>query len=126
MKRTLPVIVAALLVLSLSAGARAKLGQGFGVNIQSCVVNNNGGKTNGINVVYSNLNASAATEVDFLVKYHKQRGVFADRGSFAQHALINHNLTNALVGIEWNGPKPTLCKVQRVVLADGTIVTPSP
>ena len=82
MKRTLPIIVAALLVLSPSAGAQAKLGQGFGVNIQSCVVNDNGGKTNGINVVYSNLNASAATEVDFLVKYHKQRGVFADRGSF--------------------------------------------
>lgn len=124
MKKTLLTVLSALLVLA--APAQAKLGQGFGVNIQSCVVNDNGGKTNGINIAYSNLNSSAATEVDFLVKYHKQRGVFADRGSFAPHALINHNLTNALVGLEWNGPKPALCKVQRVVLADGTVVTPAP
>lgn len=81
MTRTLLAIISVFIVLS--AIAQAKLGQGYGINIQSCVVNNDGGKTNGINVVYSNLNSQAATEVDFLVKYHKKKGVFADRGSFA-------------------------------------------
>ncbi|HEY1653820.1 MAG TPA: hypothetical protein VGF86_01765 [Candidatus Tumulicola sp.] len=123
MKRTL--LTALSVFLLLSCVAEAKITHRYGVNIQSCVVNNNGGKTNGINVVYSNLNSQAATEVDFLVKYHKQKGVFADRGSFAPNALVNHNLTNALVGLEWNGPKPSLCAVQRVVLADGTVVSPS-
>ena len=94
----------------------------FGVNIQSCVVNNNGGgATNGINVVYYNTHPSPATEVDFLVRYHHHRYILIDRGTFTQGAQINHNLRNALVGMPWWGPTPGLCTVQRLYLANGRV-----
>ena len=121
MNRSLPALVA-VLVLLVPVAAGAKVKSQFGVTIQSCVVNNNNGQTNGINVVYSNTNASPATEVDFLVRYHKNRAVLTDRGTFSQGALINHNLTGGLVGVPWQGSDPYMCTVQRVVLADGKIL----
>jgi hypothetical protein len=121
MKRTLLVGLAALCCL-LPATAQAKIVSAFGIAIQSCVVNANGSATNGINVVYSNTHPSAATEVDFLVGYHGQKYVLTDRGTFSQGSTINHNLTNALVGETWQGPKPHMCTVQRVMLANGRVL----
>jgi hypothetical protein len=98
----------------------AKVESNLGITIGSCVVNSNGGnQTNGINVVYYNTHASPATEVDFKVKYRKHTYLLVDRGSFAQNAQINHNLTDALVGEVWEGPQAKLCTVTRVFLANG-------
>lgn len=113
-------VAAALLV---PCTASAEIVPAFGISIQSCVVNSNGGGlTNGINVVYYNTHPSPATEVDFLVRYHGHAYVLIDRGSFTQGAQINHNLANALVGQSWDGPKAKLCTVQRVYLANGRVL----
>jgi hypothetical protein len=112
-----------LCALLFPCGASAKIVSSFGVTIASCVVNSNGGSlTNGINVVYYNTHQSPATEVDFLVRYHGAAYTLTDHGSFTQNAQINHNLANALVGESWQGPKPKLCTVSRVVLENGKVL----
>ncbi len=118
-----PVLVGlAVLCCAMPAIAQAKIISSLGVSIQSCVVNSNGSATNGVNIVYSSTHSSPATEVDFLVGYHGHKYVLIDRGSFSQGAQINHNLNNALVGEPWQGPRPKLCTVQRVMLANGRVV----
>lgn len=112
----------AVVVTLLTAAALANVKSAYGIKIESCVVNQNNGNTNGINVVYTNSNSSPATEVDFLVNYNKQRYTLTDTGTFAENASINHNLTNALVGVTWAGPTPKMCKVQRVVLSNGKVL----
>jgi hypothetical protein len=116
--------LSAILVFLAGSVAQAKVVQQLGIGIQSCVVNKGGGGlTNGVNVVFLNTHASAATEVDFSVTYQSHHAVFVDRGSFTKYATINHNLTDGLVGYPWNGPKPTLCTVRRVVLSNGKVLT---
>lgn len=105
-----------------TAAAQANVKSALGIKIESCVVNQNNGTTNGINVVYANSNASPATEVDFLVNYNKQKYILTDTGSFAEGAQINHNLTNALVGMPWSGPTPKRCTVKRVTLTNGKVL----
>lgn len=122
MQRNLLVGLAAI-CCAMPVSAQAKIVPAFGVSIQSCIVNSNGGGlTNGINVVYYNTHPSAATEVDFIVGYHGRTYVLVDRGTFSQGAQINHNLNNALVGRSWQGPHANLCTVQRVILANGRIL----
>lgn len=106
----------------LTAAALANVKSAYGIKIESCVVNQNGGNTNGVNVVYANGNGSPATEVDFLVNYNKTRYTLTDTGTFSEGSQINHNLTNALVGVPWAGPTPKLCKVKRVVLSNGKVL----
>lgn len=121
MNRSLSILI--VLIAALAQPGQAKVVSQLGIAIQSCVVNSNGyGQTNGVNVVYSNTHSSPATEVDFLVGYHGHRAVLTDRGWFTQNAQINHNLTNALVGFTWNGPKPNRCTVERVVLNNGKVL----
>ncbi|HTU83860.1 MAG TPA: hypothetical protein VMF61_17180 [Candidatus Acidoferrales bacterium] len=124
MKRSIFLVLASLVALCTTA-AQANIQSNWGVNIQSCVVNQNGsGNTNGINVVYVNTHPSAATEVDFLVGYRHHRYILRDTGTFTKGAVINHNLANALVGYAWEGPTPNLCEVNRVVLANGRVLGP--
>lgn len=125
MNRILPALLAAFVLLA-PAAAQAKTINGYGIRIQSCVVNSNGnGLTNGINVVYYNSShPSPAVEIDFLVGYRGHRAILTDRGTFSETAQINHNLSNALVGRAWDGPNPNLCQVQRVVLANGRVLGP--
>jgi hypothetical protein len=113
-------IAAALLVPS---AASAEIVSAFGITIQSCVVNSNGGGlTNGINIVYYNTHPSPATEVDFLVRDRGHKYVLIDRGTFTQNAQINHNLANSMVGRTWQGLKANLCTVARVYLANGKVL----
>ncbi len=121
MKRTVFTLLAVFVLLS--SAAQANIVQQLGIAIQSCVVNDNSGQTNGINVVYYNTHSSPATEVDFLVGYHSHKAVFVDRGDFAHNTAINHNLKDGLMGYPWNGAHPHLCTVQRVVLANGKVLT---
>lgn len=119
MKRTL-LTLAILLAVVAPAAVQAKIISRYGVTIVSCVVNSNGSNlTNGINVVYYNTHDSPATEVDFLVNYMGRKYILIDKGTFSRGSQINHNLTNALTGQAWNGPKPKTCAVQRVYLANG-------
>jgi hypothetical protein len=102
------------------ATTQARIVSRYGLTIISCVVNSNGGaSTNGINVVYYNTHDAPATEVDFLVQYGGHRFILIDKGTFTRGAQINHNLANALTGQPWDGPKPKLCRVERLYLADG-------
>lgn len=119
MRRALLALIA-LAIFALPAATQAKIVSRFGVTIVSCVVNSNGNNlTNGINVVYYNTHDSPATEVDFLVNYLGKRFILIDKGSFTRGSQINHNLANSLTGQAWNGPKPKLCRVERVYLANG-------
>lgn len=119
MQRVIRTLVV-LAILAVPLTAQARLVSRFGVTIISCVVNSNGnGLTNGINVVYYNTHDSPATEVDFLVQYRNHRFILIDKGTFTRGAQINHNLANALTGQPWDGPKPKLCRVERVYLANG-------
>src|SRR5579862_6430866 len=102
--------LAALAVVLASPAVAAKTGSKHGVTIVTCVVNSNGSNlTNGINVVYYNSNDSPATEVDFSVHYGAHKYILIDKGTFTRGSQINHNLTNALTGQAWNGPKPKQC-----------------
>jgi hypothetical protein len=56
------------------------------------------------------------------VRYRGQHAILIDRGNFTQGAQINHNITNALVGLSWQGPNPNLCTVKRVYLANGKVL----
>jgi hypothetical protein len=113
-------VAAALLV---PYAASAEIVPAFGITIQSCVVNSNGGGlTNGVNVIYYNTHPSPATEIDFLVRYHGHAYVLTDRGTFTQNAQINHTLANSLVGRSWQGPNAKVCTVQRVYLENGKVL----
>ena len=93
----------------------------FGILLQGCTMNSKAGLTNGINVVYQNVRRPVAQEVDFTVRYGGQTAVFSDKGAFTQYAQINHNLTNAMLGLGWNGPAPASCAVTRVINANGNV-----
>lgn len=108
--------------VTVPSAASARLISALGITLQSCNANVNGNVTNGINVIYYNTHQSPATEVDFLVRYHDQRYVLIDRGTFSVGAQIDHNITNALVGAPWQGPNVKLCTAQRVILANGKVL----
>jgi hypothetical protein len=124
MKRTLFLAIAMLFAVAAPASAQ-HVGSRYGVTIVTCVVNSNGsGLTNGINIVYFNKHDAAATEIDFLVRYGGHAFILIDRGTFTRGSQINHNLNNALTGQPWNGPNPTACQVNRVILSNGKVFPP--
>jgi hypothetical protein len=111
-------------VLLTPCGASAKFASVFGITLQKCTVNENGShtQTNGVNVVYFNAHETPATEVDFYVRYRGTTYTLTDSGTFTHYAQINHNLTNALVGQVWQGPKPDLCMPACVLFATGKVL----
>jgi hypothetical protein len=106
------------------SGASAKVASAFGIVVQRCAVIENGShtQTSGVNVVYYNAHETPATEVDFLVRYHGSTYTLTDRGTFTHNAQINHNLTDALAGVVWQGHEPDLCIPGRVVFATGKVL----
>ncbi|HKE37224.1 MAG TPA: hypothetical protein VEY94_08675 [Patescibacteria group bacterium] len=112
----------AVVITLLTAAAQADIKSAYGIKIESCTVNQNGGNTNGINVVYTNSNSSPATEVDFMVNYSKKRYTLTDTGTFSEGSQINHNISTDLVGVAWAGPTPKKCTVKRVVLQNGKVL----
>jgi hypothetical protein len=115
---------ATLAMLLAPCGASAKTASAFGIMVQRCVVIENGShtQTTGVNVVYYNAHETPATEVDFLVKYHGSAYTLTDRGTFTHNAQINHNLTDALAGVVWQGQEPDLCIPGRVLFATGKVL----
>lgn len=122
--RYLTLIGLALAMLLMPSEASAKVTSAFGIKLQRCVINENASRTQttGVNVVYFNSHETPATEVDFLVRYHGTTYTLTDRGTFTHFAQINHNLTNALVGVVWQGPEPDLCIPGRVQFANGKVL----
>jgi len=98
-----------------------QLRSAFGIKLLGCHVVQNGNGTDGVWVNYTNTRAKPATEVDFLVRYNGVPTTMTDIGSFTQYAQIQHTLHNALIGSPWNGEIPQVCRVFRVVWADGTV-----
>jgi hypothetical protein len=122
--RLLVLIGLILAMLLTPCGVSAKFGSAFGIALQKCTVNENAGhtQTTGVNVVYFNRHETPATEVDFYVRYRGTTYTLTDRGTFTHYAQINHNLTNALVGVVWQGAEPDLCMPARVVFATGKVL----
>jgi len=119
-------MLAALIVAS-TASAQANNVNMYGVTIESCVVNQKDGLTNGINVVYVNTqHLSPVTYVEFVVRYRGNIYVLKDWGTFSRTAEINHNINNALVGQQWTGPTPEACAVHKVILQSGVTEGPPP
>jgi hypothetical protein len=120
MKRLLTLAVAAL-ALTTAAASAANPRSAFGIHLYNCHVAQNGNSTDGVWVNYTNSRAKTATEVDFAVRYNGLPAVMTDVGSFTQGAQIQHTLHNAMIGAAWNGEVPQVCRVYRVVWADGSI-----
>jgi hypothetical protein len=120
MKRTFLTFAAALILATGVASANNV--SRFGINIISCTVATDGnGNTKGVDVSYVNSAPVPAIQVNFLVRYHGQGGVVIDKGSFTQGAEITHTLTNSFMGYSYQGPNPGLCRVNKVVRADGSV-----
>ncbi len=114
----------ALAVLLTPRSVSAKHASAFGVMLQRCLVTQNSShtQTTGVNVVYFNAHETPATEVDFFVRYRGTTYTLIDRGTFTHYAQIDHTLTNALVGVVWQGAQPELCMPARVVFATGRVL----
>jgi hypothetical protein len=120
MKRTLTLALAALALLTSVASAQT-LRSNYGIKLYGCNVVQNGNGTDGVWVNYTNNRPIPATEVDFVVRYNSVPNTLVDTGKFSQYAQIQHTLRNALIGAAWNGQTPQVCRVSRVVWADGSV-----
>jgi hypothetical protein len=123
MKRFLTTAAIALFcVAALASAANAQqLKSNFGIKLMGCHVVQNGNGTDGVWVNYVNNKPKDATEIDFVVRYNGTPNTMVDIGKFSQYAQIQHTLHNALIGAPWNGEVPQLCRVSRVLWADGTV-----
>ena len=120
MKRILTLTLASLALLTTVASAQ-QLKSNFGIKLMGCHVVQSGNATDGVWVNYVNNRAKDATEVDFMVRYNGVPNVMTDVGKFSQYAQIQHTLHNAMIGAAWSGETPQVCRVYRVVWADGTV-----
>jgi hypothetical protein len=124
MKRILTLAAFALATLAMLAPASSAptgLKSAFGIKLLGCNVVQSGNATDGVWVNYTNSRGKDATEVDFMVRYNGVGNVMTDIGKFSQYAQIQHTLHNAMIGMPFNGETPQLCRVYRVVWADGTV-----
>jgi hypothetical protein len=120
MKRIVTLAVAAVALLTTAASAQ-QVRSAYGIKLLGCHVVQNGNATDGVWVNYTNTRAKPATEVDFAVRYNGVPNVMTDVGNFTQYAQIQHTLHNALIGAAWNGEIPQVCRVFRVIWADGSV-----
>jgi hypothetical protein len=122
--RRLATTALTLAVLLMPCTASAKVKNAFGIIVQRCIINENKDhtKTTGVNVVYYNSHETPANEINFLVTYRGKSYTLTDRGSFTHNAQINHNLTDALVDVVWQGADPDLCIPGRVQFANGKVL----
>ena len=124
MKRILTLAAFALAfaaMLAPASSAPTGLKSAYGIKLMGCNVVQNGNATDGVWVNYINNRGKDATEVDFLVRYNGVVNTMTDVGKFSQYAQIQHTLHNALIGVQWSGETPQLCRVSRVVWADGSV-----
>jgi hypothetical protein len=123
MKRILAIAIVVAAALTASASAQ-QMKSNFGIKIYGCNVVQNGNNLNttaGAWLNYTNTRGVPATEVDFVVRYNGVPSVMVDTGNFTQYAQIQHTLKNALIGQAWTGQTPELCRVYRVVWANGKV-----
>ena len=120
MKRLVLAAFAAALALATGVASANNVSR-LGINIISCTVNNDNGNTKGVTINYVNAEPVAATQVNFMVRYHGQSGILIDKGNFTQGAQITHTLTNSFMGYSFQGDTPGVCRVAKVVRADGSV-----
>jgi hypothetical protein len=123
MNRILTIVALALASFALlsSVASAQQVRSAYGIRLYGCNIVQNGNGTDGVWVNYTNTRAKPANEVDFLVRYNGTPNVMTDIGKFSQYAQIQHTLHNAMIGMPWNGQTPQLCRVFRVVWADGSV-----
>lgn len=79
-------------------------------------------RTGGITIEFINNAAKPVKEVDFGVLYRAQPVLVKDIGTFSQGVVIKHSFDNVLYGYTYFGPTPEICRVQKVVFEDGTVL----
>jgi len=140
------------MALSLKSGARLGLaaaalaltaaGPGPAIQINSCtvlqevhtgpafwypfgpVVPHGSPFTDGIRIVYTNLNPVAADRVAFVVSYRGDTQHIVDTGTFSTGATIDHTFGN-FSGDAYLGPNPNSCAAVAARFVDGTTWRPS-
>jgi hypothetical protein len=113
--------IASFAMLAPASSAPTGLKSAYGIKLMGCNVVQNGNATDGVWVNYINNKGKDATEVDFVVRYNGIANTMTDIGKFSQYAQIQHTLHNAMIGMPFNGETPQLCRVSRVVWADGSV-----
>jgi hypothetical protein len=113
--------LASFAMLAPASSAPTHLKSAYGIKLMGCHVVQNGNGTDGVWVNYVNNKGKDATEIDFLVRYNGVANTMTDVGKFSQYAQIQHTLHNAMIGMPFNGEVPQMCRVARVVWADGTV-----
>lgn len=83
-------------------------------------------QTGGIELVYVNRAAVAAKSITFGIVYRKQPGVVTDHGTFSPGTVIDHSFETVFYAQGFEGPTPEICRVRKVVFADGTVSTAPP
>ena len=99
------------------------------IHLQSCTILTRGQiglETGGIQLQYVNESRSDVTAATFGVIYRGQPGVITDRGTFSPGAVVKHTFTDVFFGQHYQGPTPEVCRVRRIVFADGTVSTSPP
>jgi len=76
-------------------------------------------ETGGIVIEYVNYAPAAAKQISFSVLYRGQPALVKDSGTFSTGAVIKHTFENVLFGLSYMGPTPELCRVRKVVFANG-------
>ncbi len=78
-------------------------------------------ETGGVTIQYVNQAPVAAKEVTFHIVYHGTTVSVTDKGTFGPGASVDHTFTYVLFRDTYVGSTPDVCRVQKVVFADGTI-----
>jgi hypothetical protein len=124
---------AALATIVAQAGSPQPVAEGqpnwTAIHLQSCTILTRGAiglETGGIQLQYVNRSRIDVTAVTFGVIYRGQPGVITDRGTFSTGAVIKHTFPNYFFGQNYQGPTPEICRVRRVVFADGTVSVSPP
>ena len=120
-------IVACLAIATQPPAATAEAGRsGWStIHVRSCSIDTVGPspieRTGGITIEFVNTGAMPIAEVDFGVFYRAQPVLVKDVGTFSPGVVIKHTFYNVLYGYTYLGPTPEICRVNRVVFADGTV-----
>lgn len=117
-------IVAALTGQTPQTPPPAQVADWTAVHLQKCTVLTRGRaglETGGINIAYTNLANVAVKQVTFSVVYRGQPVLVRDNGTFSQGVMIAHTFSNVLFGDSYGGPTPEICRVRKVVFANGTV-----
>lgn len=98
------------------------------IHIRNCSIKTVGPtvvqRTDGVTIEFVNTGTKVAKEVTFIVLYRAQPVQIKDDGTFSPGAIVKHSFEDVLYGQTYLGATPELCRVRKVVFADGTVSVP--